>query len=102
MTDKIQNSFVIKELAMKAAELDPDDATTPPESSFEEAEKYLLRANEIDPKVFENCMLLGDLCAASNRRGEAKQWYEQLLNLPCVSEKEIALNKEAASKLKAL
>merc|ERR1712187_888252 len=117
MTDKIKNSFVIKDLALKAAELDPEDATTqhllgawcyqvasvtwverqaaslifatPPESSFKEAEKYLLRANEIDPAVFENCMLLGDLCAAAkNRRNDAKQWYEQLLKLPCVSEKE--------------
>jgi len=128
--EKIQNTFKIKELGMKVAELDPNDAVTqhllgawcyqvasltwiertvastlfaaPPKSSFEEAEKYLRRANEIDPSVFETLDLLGDLCAATDRPHEAKQWYEKILKLEATTEKEKAFQTAAAKKQQGL
>mmetsp|Transcript_27618 Transcript_27618/g.76453 ORF Transcript_27618/g.76453 Transcript_27618/m.76453 type:complete len:237 (+) Transcript_27618:67-777(+) len=130
LTEKIKNSFVIKELALRAAELDPNDATTqhvlgawcynvakvtwyerkaasmlfasPPTSTYEEAELYLLRSDDIDGTQFENSMLLGDLYVKTGRPHDARTWYQRVLDQPCSSLKEKALHETATKKMGAL
>lgn len=129
-TDKIKDAFRIKEHALKAAELDPADASTqhvlgawcfsvsnvgwvqrraaallfaePPSSTHEEAEGYLLRAQELNPEFHENVLLLGDLYTAMGRYDDAKKWYRVAIELPVHTSKHGMQQHDARKKLAAM
>lgn len=128
LTEKIKDTYRIKEHATRAAELNSeiDETTqhllgvwcfevanvgwvqrraaavffaTPPTSSYEEAETYFLKAEEGSYPFAENRIMLGDVCAAMGRPDDAKGWYQKAVDLPAASNKQIELRAEAAKKL---
>jgi len=125
--EKVGNAFKIKEHALKALEYKPDDATTnhllgrwcfgvasvgwierkvatvlfatPPESTYEEALKYLLRANELEVDFMRNVLCIGDTYTALKQNDNAKIWYQKTLDLPAKCEADKAMHQEAKTKL---
>jgi len=125
--EKIENAFKIKEHAMKALEIRPEDATTthllgrwcfnvasigwlerkvaatlfasPPESSYDEALKYFLKAGEIEKSFPRNDLFTGDTYLALGKKDKAKEYYQKVVNAPAVSESDKAINQEAKNKL---
>ena len=108
--EKIRDAYLIKEHALKAAQLKPDDATTqyllgrwcytvantdfvtrtaaslffatPPSSTFEEALQYLLKANELNPNAIRTKISIGDTYAAIKDPTKAKEWYKKATETP--------------------
>ena len=130
LKEKIQDTFKIKELALKAAELDDMDATTQhligawyfnvanvswierkvagtlfatvPSATYEEAEPYLLRSHELDNTLWENDVLLGDMYVLIKRTDEAKRWYRHMLDRQVVTPKEQQLHDAVQKKFNKL
>ena len=128
--EKIGNAFIIKEHWQTALQSDDNDATlhhclgawcwnvanvgwiekkaasvlfaTPPDSSYEEAEPYYLKASEIDPTFVDNAFALGELYEAMKRKEDAKAWYSKCAALSAKNEKEKRVVKDAAAKAAAL
>jgi len=128
--EKIENAFKIKEHALKALEIRPEDATTthllgrwcynvasigwferkiaatlfatPPESSYDEALKFFLKAGEIEKNFARNDLFTGDTYLALGKKDKAKECYQKAANAPAVSESDKAINQEAKSKLAKL
>lgn len=124
--EKIGNAFIIKEHFQKAADADPADATvqhclgawcwniagigwmerkaasllfgTPPESTYEEAEGFYLKASEIDANFLDNAFALGELYAAMKRWEDAKKWYTTCANMKTKNDKEQRLAAEAKTR----
>eukprot|EP01118_Nematostelium_gracile_P007164 TRINITY_DN2318_c0_g2_i1.p2 TRINITY_DN2318_c0_g2~~TRINITY_DN2318_c0_g2_i1.p2 ORF type:complete len:231 (-),score=86.00 TRINITY_DN2318_c0_g2_i1:69-761(-) len=125
--EKIQNSFKIKEHALKANELKPKDATTlhllgrwcfsvaslswlerkaaaalfatPPESTFEEALKYFTEAFEVDPTFRRNLVFLGDTYQQLKNKEKAKEFYQKAIDLPATTAFDQSLVTEAKTKI---
>ncbi len=125
--EKIENAFKIKEHAIKALEIRPEDATTnhllgrwcynvasigwlerklaatlfatPPESTYDEALKYFLRAGEIEQNFPRNDLFTGDTYLQLGKKDKAKEYYQKAANAPAVSESDKAINQEAKTKL---
>lgn len=123
---KIEKSFLVKQHAEKAVALKPDDATsnhvlgrwsfeisnigwlerklaavvyaTPPESSYEEAIKYFLRCQELNPEFVRNAVFLGDSYYQLSKYAEAKEWYTKATKIAPKSTVDINLQKEAVEK----
>ena len=126
--EKISGSFKIREAAQKAADLKPTDATTqhflgrwcyavsnvgwlerkaasalfatPPESTFEEALKYFIKADELDPKHTVNIFWLGEAYFQLGKKKEAKAAYSRLLEETYVTNSEKKLQEDAKAKIK--
>eukprot|EP01059_Diplonema_ambulator_P030600 TRINITY_DN5311_c0_g1_i1.p1 TRINITY_DN5311_c0_g1~~TRINITY_DN5311_c0_g1_i1.p1 ORF type:complete len:844 (+),score=203.19 TRINITY_DN5311_c0_g1_i1:212-2533(+) len=126
-TDKIKNTFTIKEHAERAAELNPSDPTTlhvlgawhynvaaipwatrklaetlfatPPTSSYGQALPYLLRSEAAGPNNPTNQLLLGDTYSAMGNKAEAQIWYSKVANMTAQTNLHRAQQKEARQKL---
>ena len=124
--EKIAQSYNIRDHWKKAIELNPTDATTyhclgawcwailqiswlerqaasllfgtPPTSSYEEAEKYLLKSHELDPKQTANTLLLGDLYYQQKKWEEAKKWYNIAADIPAITQKAMREVEDARKK----
>ena len=51
---------------------------TPPESSYQEAEKYFLKAQEIDPSYKRNAFALAETYYAMSNKSKCKEWMEKV------------------------
>lgn len=47
---------------------------SPPESTFEEAEKNYLKAVELNPSFMDSAYALGEVYEAMKRKADAKSW----------------------------
>jgi len=125
--EKIENAFKIKEHALKALEYRPEDATTthllgrwcynvasigwferkiaatlfasPPESTYDEALNYFLKAGEIEKNFARNDLCTADTYVQLGKKDKAKEYYQKAISAPVVSEADKALNQEAKTKL---
>jgi len=128
LTDKLNNSFKVKEHALKANELHPKDATTlhvlgrwcsevakitwvqrklastlfatPPESTNEEALKYYLEAQEAEPNFLRNAILIGDTYVLIKNQTKANEWFKKASEMPVGNDLDKARVNEALSKIK--
>eukprot|EP01114_Cavostelium_apophysatum_P022284 TRINITY_DN800_c0_g1_i1.p1 TRINITY_DN800_c0_g1~~TRINITY_DN800_c0_g1_i1.p1 ORF type:complete len:234 (+),score=59.09 TRINITY_DN800_c0_g1_i1:113-814(+) len=126
--EKIGNAFVIKEHAMKANELKPNDSTTlhllgrwcfdvskigwmerklaatlfasPPESSYDEALKYFLAAQEAEPNFIRNAVCIGDTYTLLKNVDKANEWYLKATKIP--TENEFDKERQAEAKRKII
>ena len=72
---------------------------TPPTSTFEECEGYLLKSAEIAPMQSFNNLLLGDLYAAYKKWPEANKWYSAAIDCPATTDNQKRQQEEARTKL---
>jgi len=128
--DKIGNAFKIKEEALRAVELRPGDATTlhllgrwchsvasiswverkvasalfatPPESSFDEALAFFLRAAEANPNFIRNALYTADTYVQLKKQAEAKAWYQKAGEMKATTDAEKRMQDEAKTKLSKL
>lgn len=129
-TDKIKNSFTIKEAAKRSLEIKPDDPGTyhllgewclqvasvswiekkaaaaifgtPPESSYEEAAGYFLKAHELDPTLIDTMKSLGDVYVAMRKKADAERFYKKVLETPATTAPQKRVHAEVVAKLKKL
>lgn len=128
---KLGNSFIIRDHLQRAIELNPKDATTlyilgfwcfafadlpwyqrkvasvifatPPESSFEEALSYFLKAEEVDPNFYgKNLLMLGKTYLKMNDKETAKLWLSKAIEFPALTHEDKEAHKEAVDLLKSL
>ncbi|XP_054278320.1 regulator of microtubule dynamics protein 1-like [Macrosteles quadrilineatus] len=121
----------VKEHMLKAAELNPSDATTlymigswcyqiadmpwyqrkiaatifaePPKSSFEEALQYFSKAEEVQPRFYsQNLLMVGKTLLKLQRPTEAYDYLVQARDFPSSSDEDDQVRKEAAEILKNL
>jgi len=128
--DRIGNAVKIKEEALKAVELRPGDATTlhllgrwchsvasiswverkvasalfatPPESSFEEALSFFLRAAEANPNFIRNALYTADTYVLLKKSADAKTWYQKAGEMKSTTDAEKRMQDEAKTKLSKL
>jgi len=128
--EKIGNAYKIKEHALRSAELKPDDPTTqhllgrwcfgvasvgwlerkiasalfasPPVSSYEEALRFFIRADELDPRMIRNAIFIGDTYSILKRPDQAREWYQKALSIPAETEMDRSLAEEARKKMSKL
>eukprot|EP00668_Euglena_longa_P000552 GGOE01000683.1.p1 GENE.GGOE01000683.1~~GGOE01000683.1.p1 ORF type:complete len:235 (+),score=69.05 GGOE01000683.1:103-705(+) len=121
--EKIANAFIIKDCFVKALEQMPSDPTlyhclgqwcytvaniswlekkaasllfgTPPESSYEEAEKNFLRAAQLNPSFMDSAYALGEVYTAMKKKEDAKLWFTKCQSIPAPSNKELRMQAEA-------
>lgn len=124
--EKIANAFIIRDLFKKAIELNPKDATTqfcmakwcwsvlqigwverqaasllfgtPPTSTYEECEQYLMAAWELHKESIHTALLLGDLYYQQKKYAEAKKWFETAQACPAVTDNQKRQVDEAKAK----
>lgn len=128
---KLGNSYIIRDHLQRAIELNPKDATTlyilgywcfafadlpwyqrkvaavifatPPESSFEEALEYFLKAEEVDPNFYsKNLLMLGKTYLKMNDKETAKLWLSKAKEFPPLTHEDKEVHKEAVDLLKSL
>lgn len=127
--EKVANAYIIRDHFLKAIELDPSDSTAlhamgnwcfsviqvswlerkaaevlfgkPPTSTYEECLQYLLKSNELKATAY-NSKLVGDVYYSQKKYAEAKQWYQQAVNLPVTTNLQKRHHDEAESKMKKL
>jgi len=127
---KIKNSYAVKEHTLKAIELDPDEPgnyhvmgrwhfaladlswierqiasiiyATPPKASFEEAEKYFLKAHELEPDDVRHVLWLGKTYIELDKEDQAKKMFETVLKMKAESDSDKAMQNEARELLKKL
>lgn len=125
--EKIANAYTIRDHFKKATELNPEDCTsfhcmgkwcwsvlqigwverqaasllfgTPPSSTYEECEEYLLKSAKLEMNQVYNNALLGDLYYQQKKWGDAKTWYQHAIDCPVVTENHKRQNAEAKTKL---
>lgn len=130
LTDKIKDTYKIKEQFDKAIQGNPNDATTyhclgvwsfsllqvswverqvasaifatPPQTSFEEAEKAFLRSDHLDPTQPHNSIMLGDLYLYKGDKASARKWYEHATKCPANTDYQKEYVKQAEKKLQSL
>jgi len=128
LTDKLLNSFKVKEHALKANDLNPKDSTTlhvlgrwcseiakitwiqrkfastilatPPESSNEEALKFYLEAQEAEPNFLRNAILIGDTYTLLKKQDKANEWFKKASQMPALNDLDKTRVKEALSKIR--
>jgi len=128
LKEKIENAFIIKEHALKANELHPKDSTTlhvlgrwcfdvakigwmerklasaifaqPPESTYEEAIKWFMEAQEAEPDFIRNAVLIGDSYVQLKNQQKANEWYKKASELPAETDLDRQRIQEAKSKIK--
>ncbi|KAJ9458346.1 Regulator of microtubule dynamics protein 1 [Diplonema papillatum] len=128
--EQVANSFVIKERADKAAELNPDDAATqhllgawhyniagiswamrqaakalfgtPPTSTYDAAIPHLLRAQKLDPSMIANSLMLGQTYMAVNQQSAAVKWLKTCTSLTAKTQVERDEQDEAKALLSKL
>jgi hypothetical protein len=124
--EKISNAYIIRDEFLKSIELNPNDATTqhcmgkwcwsilqigwlerqaasllfgtPPTSTYEECEKYLLASEKLDATQTNNKLLLGDLYYQQKNWAEAKKWYESCAATEALSDRARREVEEAKKK----
>eukprot|EP00759_Apiculatamorpha_spiralis_P042993 PhF_6_TR40698/c1_g2_i2/m.61181 len=130
LTEKIKNTYKIKEYAERATELIPNDGTaqhvagafhyhvaniswmerkvastlfaTPPTAKFEDAAKHLEKAHVLTPNFIRNALMLGD-CYQKLGQGEvAKGWYRKCTEMTPTMHIESEQLKECGEKLKKI
>ncbi|XP_073989341.1 regulator of microtubule dynamics protein 1-like isoform X1 [Rhodnius prolixus] len=128
---RISNLEVVKEHLLKAAELNPKDATTlymlgywcyeitnmpwyqrkiasmifttPPTSTFEEALEYFNKAEEVEPRFYShNLLMLGKTYLKLNKEDQARYYLDLACNYPISTDDDILANKEACDLLMKL
>ncbi|EFA08242.1 regulator of microtubule dynamics protein 1 [Tribolium castaneum] len=128
---RVKNSEVVKHHLIRTCELDPDDVTAQyllgrwcyemsnitwfqriiakllygeaPRSSFEEANKYLSRAEDLHPRFYlQNTYLLGKTCLKLGQYYRAKHYFGVVGNLPVHNEYERHCANDAKKLLKRL
>uniref|UniRef100_A0A1B6BYE1 Regulator of microtubule dynamics protein 1 n=1 Tax=Clastoptera arizonana TaxID=38151 RepID=A0A1B6BYE1_9HEMI len=121
----------VKSHMMRAAELNPKDATTlymignwcyqiadmpwiqrkiaatifvaPPTSSFEEALPYFMKAEEVEPRFYSrNLLMLGKTYLKLKKDNHARYYLELVVNYPPSSEDDRAASKEANQLLSSM
>jgi len=126
--EKIGNAFKVKEYALKAYELNPSDSNTlfmlgkwcyevtnigwlerkvasavfasPPESTYQEAVSWYLKAHDAQPNNIRNALALGDAYAAMKDTTNANLWYKRCAEMPALEETDKARTIEAKNKIK--
>jgi hypothetical protein len=127
----IQKSFVVKEHFLRAAELNPGDATAkhllgvwcfevaglswamrkvaaaafsePPTATFDEAHEHFAAAERIEPGFYpRNRLLLGKTSLKLKDRDAARRWLEQALERPCENQDDSLAQAEARQLLGGL
>jgi tetratricopeptide (TPR) repeat protein len=128
--EKIANAYKIRDFFLKGLAVKPDDATlqhcmgswsfsvlqigflerqiaslifgTPPSSTFEETERYLMKSYELDPKQTHNCLMLGDAYYWNRDWPSAKKFYlfaaTECPTITAAAKKQAAEAKEKAAK----
>ncbi|KAJ8979217.1 hypothetical protein NQ317_011856 [Molorchus minor] len=121
LEQRVKTSMLVREHLMKACQLNPTDFTThymlgkwcyemselswlhrmiakyliaaePPRSTYEEAYRYLSRAEELQPRTFlPNIFLLAKTCIEMGQFYKAKYYLNLLVNLPPKDACEICL-----------
>ncbi|XP_034027620.1 regulator of microtubule dynamics protein 1 [Thalassophryne amazonica] len=128
---KIGNSYIIREHVEKALELNPKDAislyilgywcftfaelpwyqqkvaalifTSPPQSTYEEAMQFFLKAEEVDPNFYsKNLLMLGKTYMALNDQQNARLWLTKAKEYPARTWEDKEAHKEAVDLLKKL
>ncbi len=128
---QITNAYKVKEHLLKAIELNPRDATTihslgfwcltiadlpwyqrqiasvifatPPTSSYEEALKYFLDAENVDPNFYSmNLMLLGKTYLRLKNKEKAKHYLLLARDYPVKTEDDKKAHKEAIELLSGI
>lgn len=125
--EKIANAYIIRDHFLKATELNPNDCTsahclgkwcwsvlqigwierqaasllfgTPPTSTYEECEEYLLKSAKLEMNQVYNNLLLGDLYYQQKKWADAKKWYQHAIECPVVTENQKRQHEEAKAKL---
>jgi len=125
--EKIANAYKIKEHALRALEINPQDSTTlhllgrwcfsvaniswiertaasalfgtPPSSTFDEALGYFLKASEICPQFIRNSLFVADSYANLKQYDKAKEWYQKTIAIPVEKESDRKYHEEAKQKL---
>lgn len=126
--EKIANAYIIRDSFKKAVELNAQDPTsyyclakwcwgvlqvgwmerqaasllfgTPPTSTYEECEEYLMASHKLDDKQIYVHLLLGDVKYQTKKYSDAKIWYEAATKLEAVTPNQKAQQAEAAAKAK--
>jgi len=125
-SEKIKNSFVVREHFERATELSPNDATarhllglwcfevaklswlekkaaaalfaSPPTATFDDALGHFEAAERMDPGFYpKNRLLLAMACAKVGRVEEARTWRERCLAAPARTPEDEQTLKEAAA-----
>lgn len=128
---KLGNSYIIRDHLQRAIELNPKDATTlyilgywcfafadlpwyqrkvaavifasPPQSSFQEALEYFLKAEEVDPNFYsKNLLMLGKTYLKMNDKETAKLWLSKAQEFKPLTHEDQEVHKEAVDLLKSL
>uniref|UniRef100_A0A8C6T4I1 Regulator of microtubule dynamics protein 1 n=1 Tax=Neogobius melanostomus TaxID=47308 RepID=A0A8C6T4I1_9GOBI len=128
---KLGNSYIIRDHLQRAIELNPKDATSmhilgiwcfsfaelpwyqrkvaavifasPPESSYEEALDYFLKAEAVDPNFYsKNLLMLGTTYLRMNDKEKAKMWLTKAKDYRPLTLEDQEVHKEAADMLKSL
>ncbi|KAM9827184.1 regulator of microtubule dynamics protein 1 [Neosynchiropus ocellatus] len=126
---KLGNAYIIKEHLERAVELNPKDATslyilghwcfifaelpwyqrkvaavifaTPPDSTYEEALDFFLRAEEVNPNFYsKNLLMLGKTYLAMKDMDKALHWLTKAKEYPAHSHEDKEVHKEAVDLLK--
>jgi len=128
--ERIADAYKIKEHAMKAIEIKPDDASTlhllgrwcfriasiswiertaasalfgtPPTSSFDESLQYLLKAYAVNPNFLSNTAWIGDLYVALKKNDSAKEYYNKVLNAKIETEADKFVYEDVKKKMSKL
>ena len=74
--------------------------TSPPTTTYEECEKWLLKCHELAPEMGANSLLLGDVYYQQKKYADAKKWYETCAALTPVTEADKRRKAEAEKKAK--
>ncbi|CAN9506503.1 unnamed protein product [Ophioblennius macclurei] len=128
---KIGNSKIIREHMERAVQLNPKDATSfyilgywcfsfaelswyqrkvaamifakPPESTYEEALDFFLKAEEVEPNFYsKNMLMLGKTYMALKDKEKALLWLNKAKEYPAHTEEDKEAHKEAVELLKKL
>lgn len=128
---KLGNSYIIRDHLLRAIELNPKDATSmhilgywcfafaelpwyqrkvasvifakPPESTYEEALEYFLKAEAVDPNFYsKNLLMLGKTYLRMNDKEKAKLWLTKAQEYPPLTHEDKEVHKEAVETLKSL
>lgn len=131
MKIRISNAYLIKEHLLKAVELNANDATcwhslgywcfmfadlpwyqqkiaatlfaAPPTSTYEEAEKYFLKAEEVDPNFYSmNLAMLGKTYVRMGKNDDARRFLVRVQDHSVRTVDDKKAHEEAASLLKKI